>query len=141
LSVNWQYNFVDKPSGSKEYNLSNKEDIVNAFLFSLLKWKKEHTADNYSTIKNESEHTIALNKFLDILHHDRFENKKAFTMSSLLDKCCSLLPKGLSTKYYTAKLQTRKEVSTFENLRSAFKSLAARIASATDIGLLKTIFD
>jgi hypothetical protein len=26
--------FVDKASGSKEHNLSNKEDIVNAFLFS-----------------------------------------------------------------------------------------------------------
>ena len=36
-----------------------------------------------------------------------FENKKAFTMSSLLDKLCSLLPEGLSTKYSTAKLQTR----------------------------------
>ena len=33
--------------------------------------------------------------------------KKAFTMSCLLDKFCSLLPEGLSTKYYTAKLQTR----------------------------------
>jgi hypothetical protein len=73
----------------------------------LLKWKKEHSADNYSTIKNESEHDIAFKKFLDILHHDLFENKKAFTMSSLLDKFCSLLPEGLSTKYSTAKLQTR----------------------------------
>ena len=73
----------------------------------LLKWKKDHSADNYSTIKNESEHDIAFKKFLDILHHDLFENKKAFTMSSLLDKCCSLLPEGLSTKYSTAKLQTR----------------------------------
>ena len=27
-------------------------------------------------------------------------------MSSLLDKCCSLLPESLSTKYSTAKLQT-----------------------------------
>jgi hypothetical protein len=26
--------FVDKPPGSKEQHLSNKEDIVNAFLFS-----------------------------------------------------------------------------------------------------------
>jgi hypothetical protein len=60
-----------------------------------------------STIKNESEHDIAFNKFLDILQHDLFENKKAFTMSSLLDKFCSLLPEGLSTKYSTAKLQTR----------------------------------
>ena len=73
----------------------------------MLKWKKEHSADNYSTIKNESEHDIAFKKFLDILHHDLFENKKAFTMSSLLDKFCSLLPEGLSTKYSTAKLQTR----------------------------------
>jgi hypothetical protein len=73
----------------------------------LLKWKKEHSADNYSTIKNESEHDIAFKTFLDILHHDLFENKKAFTMSSLLDKFCSLLPEGLSTKYSTAKLQTR----------------------------------
>jgi hypothetical protein len=30
-------------------------------------------------IKNESEHDIAFKKFLDILHHDLFENKKAFT--------------------------------------------------------------
>jgi hypothetical protein len=36
----------------------------------LLKWKKEHRADNYSTIKNESEHGIAFKKFLDILHRD-----------------------------------------------------------------------
>jgi hypothetical protein len=72
----------------------------------LLKWKKEHSADNYSTIKNESEHDITFKKFLDILHHDLFENKKAFTMSSLLDKFCSLLPEGLLTKY-SAKLQTR----------------------------------
>jgi flagellar biosynthesis regulator FlaF len=34
-----------------------------------------------------------------------------------------------------------KEVSTSENLRSAFNSLAAWIASETDIELLKTIFD
>ena len=73
----------------------------------LLKWKKEYSADNYSTIKNESEHDIALKQFLNILHHDLFENKKAFTMSSLLDKFCSLLQEGLSTKYSTAKLQTR----------------------------------
>ena len=46
----------------------------------LLKWKKEHSADNYSTIKNESEHDIAFKKFLDILHHDLFENKKTFTI-------------------------------------------------------------
>ena len=74
----------------------------------LLKWKKEHSADNYSTIKNESEHDITFKKFLDILHHDLFENKKAFTMSSLLDKFCSLLPEGLLTKY-SAKLQTRPQ--------------------------------
>jgi hypothetical protein len=30
-------------------------------------------------------------------------------MSSLLDKFCSLLLEGLSTKYYTAKLQTRRQ--------------------------------
>ena len=73
----------------------------------LLKWKKDHSADNYSTIKNESEHDIAFKKFLDILHRDLFENKKAFTMSSLLDQCCSMLPEDLSTKYSTDKLQTR----------------------------------
>ena len=66
----------------------------------LLKWKKDHSADNYSTIKNESELDIAFQKLLDILHHDLFENKKAFTMSSLLDKLYSLLPEGLSTKWY-----------------------------------------
>ena len=81
-----------------------KRSIITNYL---LKWKKEHSADNYSTIKNESEHDIAFKKCLDILHHDLFENKKAFTMSSLLDKLCSLLPEGLSTKYSTAKLQTR----------------------------------
>jgi hypothetical protein len=32
--------FVDKLSGSKEQNLSNKEDIVNAFLFSKRSWLK-----------------------------------------------------------------------------------------------------
>jgi hypothetical protein len=32
--------------------------------------EKNHSADNYSTIKNESEHDIALIFFLDILHHD-----------------------------------------------------------------------
>ena len=32
---------------------------------------------------------------------------KAFTISFLSDKFCSLLPEGLSTKYSTAKLQTR----------------------------------
>jgi hypothetical protein len=34
-----------------------------------------------------------------------------------------------------------KEASTSENMRSAFNLLVARIASATDIELLKTIFD
>jgi hypothetical protein len=33
----------------------------------LLKWIKEHRADNYSTIKNESEHDIAFKKFVDCL--------------------------------------------------------------------------
>jgi hypothetical protein len=32
----------------------------------LLKWKKDNSADNYSTIKNESEHDIAFKKFLGI---------------------------------------------------------------------------
>jgi hypothetical protein len=32
--------FVDKPSGSKEQHLSNKEDIVSAFLFSKRSWCK-----------------------------------------------------------------------------------------------------
>jgi hypothetical protein len=31
---------VDKPPGSKEQHLSNKEDIVNAFLFSKRSWCK-----------------------------------------------------------------------------------------------------
>jgi hypothetical protein len=81
--------------------------IRHALHDDLVKWKKEHSADNYSTIKNESEHDIAFKKLFDILHHDLFENKKAFTMSSLLDKLCSLFPEGLLTKYSTAKLQTR----------------------------------
>ena len=37
--------------------------------------------------------------------------------------------------------ESTKEASTSENLRSAFNFLAARIESATDIELLKTIFD
>jgi hypothetical protein len=41
--------------------------------------------------------------FIDLL----FENKKAFTMFSLLDTFCSLLPESLPTKYSTDKLQTR----------------------------------
>ena len=81
--------------------------IRHALHDDLLKWKKEHSADDYSTIKNESEHDIAFKKLFDILHNDLLENKKAFTMSSLLDKFCSLLPEVLSTKYSTAKLQTR----------------------------------
>jgi hypothetical protein len=60
------------------------------FLDSLLSTKNTIVPvyDNYSTIKNESEHDIAFKKFLDILHRDLSENKKAFTMSSLLDQCC-----------------------------------------------------
>jgi hypothetical protein len=69
--------------------------------------EKEQSADNYSTITNDSEHDNAFKTFLDILHHGLFENKKAFTMSSLLDIFFSLLPEGLSIKYYNAKLQTR----------------------------------
>ena len=75
----------------------------------LLKWKKGHSADNYSTIKNESEHDIEIKKFLDILHHDLFENKQAFTMSSLLEKNVFLASRGFIDKVFycqiTDKLQ------------------------------------
>jgi hypothetical protein len=33
----------------------------------LLKWKKDHSADNYSTIKNESEHDIAFKNDFEAL--------------------------------------------------------------------------
>jgi hypothetical protein len=89
--------------------MSRKKRSIIRHALQMICWsgKKEHSADNYSTIKNESEHDIAFKKLFYILHHDLFENKKAFTMSSLLDKLCSLLPEGLSKKYSTAKLQTR----------------------------------
>jgi hypothetical protein len=55
----------------------------------LLKWKKEHSADNYSTIKNESEHDIALNKLFDILTTNRektkMEIKRGIVSSCLLE--------------------------------------------------------
>ena len=88
--------------------MSRKKHSIIRHELQIICWsgKTKHSADNYSTIKNESEH-IAFKKFLDILHHDLFENKKAFTMSSLLDQFFSLLPEGLSTKYSTVKLQTR----------------------------------
>jgi hypothetical protein len=71
--------FVDKPSdilnaarGKFDYDLlslltvddvQEKAQYHSACITNyLLKWKKEHSADNYSTIKNESEHDIDLRK-------------------------------------------------------------------------------
>jgi hypothetical protein len=56
------------------HDVQEKAQYHSAFITNyLLKWKKEHSADNYSTIKNESEHDIEIKKFLDILHHDLFD--------------------------------------------------------------------
>jgi hypothetical protein len=38
--------------------------------------EKDHSADKYSKIKNESEHDIAFKKLLDILHHDLLRTRK-----------------------------------------------------------------
>jgi hypothetical protein len=65
----------------------------------LLKGKKEHRADNYSTIKNESEHDIAFNKFLRHFAPWTFwEQESAYYV---------FLVKKIILKYSTAKLQTR----------------------------------
>jgi hypothetical protein len=79
--------FLHIRTSTKEASTSeNLRSAFNLLAARIASATGEHSADNYSTIKNESEHDIAFKKFLDILHHDLFENKKAFTMSSLLDK-------------------------------------------------------
>jgi hypothetical protein len=77
----------------------------------LLKWKKDHSADNYSTIKNESEHDIAFKKFLDILYHDLCENKKAFTMSSLVRQMLFLASRGFIDKVFYCQITDKASKS------------------------------
>jgi hypothetical protein len=55
-------------------------------------------------VEKESEHASAFQQFIDSLRDDLFVNKKAFSMSFLLDKFCSFLPPNIDT---TSKLQQK----------------------------------
>ena len=56
-------------------------------------------------VEKESEHASAFQQFIDSIRDDLFVNKKAFSMSILLDKFCSFLPPNIASKYTTSKLQ------------------------------------
>ena len=58
-------------------------------------------------VEKESEHAGAFQQFIDSLRDDLFVNKKAFSMSFLLDKFCSFLPPNIASKYTTSKLQQK----------------------------------
>jgi fructose-specific phosphotransferase system component IIB len=58
-------------------------------------------------VENESEHASAFQQFIDSIRDDLFVNKKAFTMSFLLDKFCSFLPPNIASKYITSNLQQK----------------------------------
>ena len=58
-------------------------------------------------VEKESEHASAFQQFIDSLRDDLFVNKKAFSMSFLLDKFCSFLPPNIASKYTTSKLQQK----------------------------------
>ena len=58
-------------------------------------------------VEKESEHANAFQKFIDSIRDDLFVNKKAFSMSILLDKFCSFLPPNIASKYTTSKLQQK----------------------------------
>jgi hypothetical protein len=61
-----------------------------------------------STRFKESAHASAFRQFIDSIRDDIFDNKKAFSMSFLLDKFCSFLPPpNIASKYTTSKLQQR----------------------------------
>jgi hypothetical protein len=58
-------------------------------------------------VEKETEHVSAFQQFIDSIRDDLFVNKKAFSMSFLLDKLCSFLPPNIASKYTTSKLQQR----------------------------------
>jgi hypothetical protein len=58
-------------------------------------------------VEKESEHASAFQQFIDSIRDDLFVNKKAFSMSILLDKFCSFLPPNIASKYTTSKLQQK----------------------------------
>jgi hypothetical protein len=58
-------------------------------------------------VEKESEHASAFQQFIDSIRDDLFVNKKAFSMSFLLDKFCSFLPPNIASKYTTSKLQQK----------------------------------
>ena len=57
--------------------------------------------------EKESEHASTFQQFIDSIRDDLCVNKKAFFMSSLLDKFCSFLPPNIASKYTTSKLQQK----------------------------------
>jgi hypothetical protein len=68
-----------------------------------IKWST-HTVP----VEKESEHASAFRQFIDSIRDDIFDNKKAFSMSFLLDKFCSFLPPpNIASKYTTSKMQQR----------------------------------
>jgi hypothetical protein len=60
-----------------------------------------------SNNSKESEHASAFQQFIDSIQDDLFVNKKAFSMSFLLDKFCFFLPPNIASKYATSKLQQK----------------------------------
>jgi hypothetical protein len=56
-------------------------------------------------VEKEFEHASAFPQFIDSIRDDLIVNKKAFSMSCLLDKFCSFLPPNIASKYTTSKLQ------------------------------------
>jgi hypothetical protein len=49
-------------------------------------------------VEKESEHASAFQQFIDSIRDDLFVNKKAFSMSILLDKFCTFLPPKIAAK-------------------------------------------
>jgi hypothetical protein len=49
-------------------------------------------------VEKESEHASAFRQFIDSIRDDLFVNKKAFSMSILLDKFCTFLPPKIAAK-------------------------------------------
>jgi hypothetical protein len=58
-------------------------------------------------VEKESEHASAFQQFIDSIRDDLFVNKKAVSMSILLDKLCSFLQPNIASKYTTSKLQQK----------------------------------
>lgn len=62
------------------------------------------------TVKEETEssdHDLAFEKLISDINSDLMVNHKAFLMSTLLEKCCALLPEERADKYTSQKLQNR----------------------------------